>query len=101
MIYLTSIDLNCDRPTENIYRIYEVYPLRLPEFRMLAAVSIQVTPRNNTLSTDSMLVIHVNTGFIVWDYLADAWVAWKSNLAESCHSVSGVRPQRIEFTNTP
>lgn len=70
------------------YDVCEIYPLRESHFRVVASAYLEDLPNNDIWCTEKDVVIHGSRIFIVWNWVADTWVQWESNIGVYCNQVS-------------
>lgn len=70
------------------YDVYEIYPLRESYFRMIASTYLEDLPNSDIWCTERDVVIHGSGTFIVWNWVADTWVQWESNIGVNTNQVS-------------
>ncbi|KAJ8516844.1 hypothetical protein ONZ45_g5916 [Pleurotus djamor] len=63
--------------SENVFRIFEVYPLSpSPTFKKVASIDVVLGGRCVYVFTNKTIIYYMNRRLTVWDYMADTIATW-------------------------
>ncbi|KAF4564842.1 hypothetical protein EYR40_011014 [Pleurotus pulmonarius] len=69
--------------SENVFRIFEVYPLsESPAFRKVASIDVVLGGRCVYVFTSNLIIFYMNRRLTVWDYVEDNIVSWTIRSAQ-------------------